>query len=164
MQGRLRMCEVDSNGHYQTSCMLYCCCSQQHNNNCLQMLHSWLVLKLQWYQNAGAAGSGANTALLDAWDLAQQLVNGGHSSIQAAITQFAAEAAPRSAQAVGNGHRMIAAFHSGGLVKQLLVLALRIMGFLTSLGSTVPYWIWRSGGSMSSLWRQAVPGTAQKQA
>ena len=111
-----------------------------------------------------AVGSGANTALLDAWDLAQQLVNGGHSSIQSAIGQFAREAAPRSAEAVGSGHRMIAAFHSEGLLKQLLVLALRVMGFLTSLGSTVPYWIWRSGGSISSLRQKTAPAAARKQA
>ncbi|KAK9840469.1 hypothetical protein WJX74_010339 [Apatococcus lobatus] len=111
-----------------------------------------------------ASGSGAITALLDAWDLAQQLVNGSHGSIQTAISAFADTAAPRSAEAFGSGHRMIAVFHSEGLLKQLLVLALRILGFLTSFGSTVSYWIWRSGGSVSSLWRQAAPAAAEKQA
>lgn len=75
-------------------------------------------------------GAGANTALEDAWDLAQELVNGGHSNAQQAISKFAEQAAPRAAKAIKNSHILIAAAHSDGITKQLFVLVLKIVGGL----------------------------------
>ncbi|KAK9864789.1 hypothetical protein WJX84_005645 [Apatococcus fuscideae] len=117
-----------------------------------------------WHPMSPFSGSGANMALLDAWDLAQQLVNGGHSNAQAAISQFAAEAAPRSLGAINSSRRVIAVAHSDGLFKFMFVLMLRIMGFLTSLGSTAPYWVWRSPGRLLPSWRQPAATAAQKHA
>ena len=103
-------------------------------------------------------------ALLDAWDLAQQLVNGGHSSAQAAIVRFAEEAAPRSLGAINASRRVIAVAHSDGLLKLLFVAMLHIMGFLASLGSTAPYWMWRSPGRLLPSWRGPSVAAARKHA
>lgn len=101
-------------------------------------------------------------ALLDAWELAQHLVNGSHSSVQAAISHFAAEAAPRSLRAIHASRRVIAVAHSDGLLKLLFVVMLHIMGWLTSLGSTAPYWIWRSPGRLLPSWRRSAVTSAKK--
>lgn len=76
------------------------------------------------------AGSGANMALQDSWELAQELVNGGHSSIQAAITHFGEMAAPRSVEAIEKSHKIIGVVHSEGLLKLLLVGVAGLIGFL----------------------------------
>ena len=70
-------------------------------------------------------------ALQDAWELAQQLVNGGHSNAQAAITKFAESAAPRSAGAIAMSHKVISLAHSDGLVKLGFVGLLSLLGFLS---------------------------------
>lgn len=75
-------------------------------------------------------------ALEDAWELTQQLVNGGHSSIQAAISQFAEKAAPRSVEAIERSHKIIGVVHSEGLLKLLVVgLASLIGSFIKPLAS-----------------------------
>ena len=70
-------------------------------------------------------------ALQDAWELAQQLVNGGHSSTQAAVSHFADMAAPRSAEAIDKSHKIIGVVHSDGCLKLLIVGVASLIGFLT---------------------------------
>lgn len=69
-------------------------------------------------------------ALQDAWELAQQLVNGGHSSAQAAVSHFAEAAAPRSVEAIEKSHKIIGVVHSEGVVKLLVVAVASVAGFL----------------------------------
>ncbi|KAK9837382.1 hypothetical protein WJX84_006687 [Apatococcus fuscideae] len=49
-----------------------------------------------WHPMSPFSGSGANMALVDAWELAQQLVTGRHTCIQEAIDAYATHAAPRA--------------------------------------------------------------------
>lgn len=81
--------------------------------------------------NEMRAGQGANMALLDAEELANELVNGGHSNAQEAIKHFAEMAPQRSVDAVGLSRRNIALAHSEGWKKQLL------LGFLGSIGGVM---------------------------
>ena len=102
------------------------------------------------YKNfcAERAGAGANMALQDAWELAQELVNGGHDTAQKAISQFAANAAQRSMDAINGGRRNIALAHSEGWKKLLCVAAIRTVGILMRVVST-----------MRSAWR-LIPSKA----
>ena len=84
-------------------------------------------------------------ALQDAWELAQELVNGGHDSAQAAISQYAANASQRSVDAINGGRRNIALAHSEGWKKLLCVAAVRSIGILMRLVSAV-----RSAGNLIS--------------
>ena len=74
-------------------------------------------------------------ALQDAWELAQQLVDGGHSSAQAAISQYAERGAQRSADAISRSRRIIALIHSEGWRKLLFVSVLTVLGAFLRLGS-----------------------------
>ena len=60
-------------------------------------------------------------ALLDAEELAEELVSGGHNSAQEAIKQFAEKAPQRSVDAVGLSRRNIALAHSEGLEEAIIV-------------------------------------------
>ena len=81
------------------------------------------------------AGSGANMALVDAWELAQQLVTGRHTCIQEAIDKCAIRAAPRSEKAISGSHRIIALAHAQGFTKLLIVLLLKILGTIMGMSS-----------------------------
>ncbi len=74
------------------------------------------------------AGSGANMALLDAWELAQQLLSNRHNNTQAAIAEFAAQGAGRSSAAINGSHRAIRMAHSAGLDKAALCRRLHNYG------------------------------------
>jgi len=78
-------------------------------------------------------------ALQDAWELAQQLVNADHSSLQPTISQYAVEGAPRSTAAIEQSRRTIAMAHCEGWRRLLLVAALRIVGVLSRLKLWDPY-------------------------
>jgi salicylate hydroxylase len=64
------------------------------------------------------SGSGANTALLDAVDLATQLSK--FTSIRAAIEGFDAESVPRSRKAIKRGLLTIMLLHTNGIAFWLL--------------------------------------------
>ena len=83
-------------------------------------------------------------ALQDAWDLAQQLVNGGHSSAQAAISEFAEKAAPRSVEAIERSHKIIGVAHSEGLLKLLIVGLMSLVGFFIRPIASFKSLDWRS--------------------
>ena len=82
-------------------------------------------------------------ALQDAWELAQELVNGGHDNAQKAVSQYAAKAAQRSVDAIKGGRRNIALAHSVGWKKLLIVAVLRTIGIVMRLVSTM-----RSAGKL----------------
>ncbi len=69
-------------------------------------------------------GAGANMALMDAQELTEELVNGGHNNAQQAIKQFAEKAAKRSADAIKSSRMNISLAHSEGWRKRLLLAAL----------------------------------------
>ncbi len=97
-----------------------------------------------------AAGNGANMALQDAWELAQQLVNGSHPTAQAAITEFAKKAAPRCVEAINKSHTIIGLAHSDGLLKLMLVAALSVVGLLMRLLGRLKQLDWRTAWSYPS--------------
>ncbi len=101
------------------------------------------------------AGSGANMALVDAWELAQQLVSNRHNSTQAAIAEFTARGAARSTAAINGSHRVITMAHSQGLTKLLFVGFFKIMGSLLGMSQASKTWLkwskyWPSWLSLSS--------------
>ena len=114
-------------------------------------------------------------ALQDAWELAQQLVNGGHSSPQAAVSHFAETAAPRSVEAIEKSHKIIGVVHSEGLAKLLVVAVAGLTGFLIRLFAHLPSFKplgWRSFFKLSpgsKVVSKPIPGrgasaeVAQKQ-
>jgi 2-polyprenyl-6-methoxyphenol hydroxylase-like FAD-dependent oxidoreductase len=73
------------------------------------------------------SGSGANTALLDAVDLATQLSKS--VSIRAAIENFDAESVPRSRKAIKRGLLTIMLLHVDGFAFWLLRGFLAIVNF-----------------------------------
>ena len=93
----------------------------------------WGVNKLK---NAGA---GANMALQDAWELAQQLTNDSQSSMQAAISQYATESAPRSAEVIESGRKVIGIAHCEGWRKLRVVVVLLAVGLLLRLKVWRPF-------------------------
>ena len=82
-------------------------------------------------------GAGANMALMDAWELAEELVSGGHSSAQEAISRFAEKAPKRSAGAIKFSRFNIAMVHSEGWRKRLVVLLLKAVGSALNLLRTL---------------------------
>ena len=78
---------------------------------------------------------------LDAWELAQQLVAGGHSSIQPAISEYAVKAAPRSVQAINGSRGLIAMIFSQGLTKLLVVIMFRTIVLFMGPGLAMLMWV-----------------------
>ncbi len=76
-------------------------------------------------------------ALADAWELAQQLVEGGHKDAEAAISAFAAQNAARSAGAIKSSRRIISLVHSEGLRKWLFVAFLKFVGRVLGVGGAI---------------------------
>lgn len=74
------------------------------------------------------SGSGANTALMDAVDLAAQLSK--LASIRAAIESFDAESVPRSRKAIKRGLWTIMLLHTDGVAFWLLRVFLAVVSFL----------------------------------
>ena len=91
----------------------------------------------------GHAGNGANMALRDAYELADELVNGGHTTFQAAIDSYDIKNSERSKQAILGSHRMIEKIHSGGLMKYFYIAVFKIVGWLVALGAPGMQ-LWRS--------------------
>ncbi len=107
-------------------------------------------------------------ALQDAWELAQQLVNGGHPTAQAAITEFAEKAAPRSVEAIDKSHKIIGLAHSNGLLKLMFVAALSVVGLFLRLFGRFLQLDWRTAWSfpssiLSGSQRKASAGVSGKQ-
>ena len=63
----------------------------------------------------GCTGNGANMAMVDAWELAQQLLSPDNSTLAEAVAKYDAESGPRSTQALMMGRRAIEASHQTGL-------------------------------------------------
>ena len=78
-------------------------------------------------------------ALQDAWELAQQLTDGSHSSMQAAISQYATESAPRSAEVIDSGTKLIAVAHCEGWRKLLVVAVIWAAGLLLRMKIRQPF-------------------------
>jgi hypothetical protein len=78
-------------------------------------------------------------ALQDAWELAKQLVDGGHSSAQAAISQYMGEGSQRSVDAIERSHRVISVAHSQGWKRVVFVTGLRLVGWLMRLRLWDPF-------------------------
>lgn len=74
------------------------------------------------------AGNGANMALMDGWDLAEQLCKSG--SLVAALSAYDSSSMPRSRSAIRMSHWSIDMAHAQGWRLVLYVLFLRIMKFL----------------------------------
>jgi len=74
------------------------------------------------------SGSGANTALMDAVDLAAQLSKS--TSIRAAIESFDAESVPRSRKAIKRGLLTIMLLHVDGVAFWLLRVFLAVVNFV----------------------------------
>jgi 2-polyprenyl-6-methoxyphenol hydroxylase-like FAD-dependent oxidoreductase len=74
------------------------------------------------------AGNGANMALMDGWELAEQLCNS--SSLLTALTAYDSLSMPRSKSAIRMSHWTIAIAHAQGWKLTFYVLLLRIMKFL----------------------------------
>lgn len=71
------------------------------------------------------AGNGANMALMDGWELAEQLCK--FRSLLDALTKYDSSSIPRSKSAIRMSHRVIAMAHAQGWRLTLYVLFLRIM-------------------------------------
>lgn len=76
-------------------------------------------------------------ALLDALELAQQLTEEVHESLQTAIDAFAASAEGRSTDAIKKSYYNIALAHSDGWKKQLFVLLLKSVGNIMRLNKSL---------------------------
>lgn len=74
------------------------------------------------------AGSGANLALMDAWELAEQLLK--CDSLSSALTAYDALAIPRSKTVVKFSHWTIGLAHSGGWMLKLYSWLARIVAWL----------------------------------
>ena len=88
-------------------------------------------------------------ALQDAWSLAEQLINPGHASLADAVAAYDAESMPHSKQALEGGHWVLGAFTQQGWRHSLILVALRVFGWLMSLSA----W-WQAGPAqgLSTLW------------
>lgn len=88
-----------------------------------------------WHPMSPFSGAGANMALVDGWELAEELVNGGHPSAQAAIEQYSKKAPQRSINSINGGKRNIGLVSSSGLKRWLIVAGIRTMGLALKLFS-----------------------------
>jgi 2-polyprenyl-6-methoxyphenol hydroxylase-like FAD-dependent oxidoreductase len=73
------------------------------------------------------AGNGANMALMDGWELAEQLCKPG--SLHAALTAYDSSSMPRSKSAIRMSHRTITMAHAQGWRLAFYMVLLRIMKF-----------------------------------
>ena len=80
-------------------------------------------------------------ALVDSWELAQQLVTGGHGSMEAAINEYALKAAPRSKEAITGSHKIIAMAHSKGVIKLFFIGLFKVLGLLMGPGVGALFWL-----------------------
>lgn len=89
------------------------------------------------------SGNGANMAFCDAWQLAQQLMDPSHATLDEAVIAFDAEAGPRSTQALSRGTHLMSLCHQQGirhwLIRGLICIVRVIMG-ASSFGDTVKLW------------------------
>jgi 2-polyprenyl-6-methoxyphenol hydroxylase-like FAD-dependent oxidoreductase len=72
------------------------------------------------------AGNGANMALMDGVDLAEQICEA--ESLEAALTAYDALSMPRSKSAIRMSHFSIDAAHSSGWKLQFYILLLKVLG------------------------------------
>lgn len=86
-----------------------------------------------WHSTTPFSGSGANMALVDGWTLAHELVDGGHSTLQAAIESYSNKHMERSTIAMNGGRRNIGLVSSSGLKRWLIVVGIRTLGFVFGL-------------------------------
>ena len=97
-------------------------------------------------------GAGANMALMDAQELTEELVNGGHNNAEQAIRLFAEKAAKRSADAIKSSRMNISLAHSEGWRKRLLLAALGTIGNVLSAAQKARSYL----RSQHSSWSQPV--------
>src|SRR5699024_1673821 len=72
------------------------------------------------------AGNGANMALLDGWELAEQLTKGG--TVSAAVDAYDEKSTPRSAAAVRQSHWSISALHATGMKLLMYRVMFQLLG------------------------------------
>ena len=75
-------------------------------------------------------GNGANMAFVDAWQLALQLTKHKLETLEEAIAEFDAEAAPRCTAAVQEGSANIARWHRNGLAYHVQMVVYYLLGRL----------------------------------
>jgi 2-polyprenyl-6-methoxyphenol hydroxylase-like FAD-dependent oxidoreductase len=81
------------------------------------------------------AGNGANMALLDGWELAEQLCRS--ATLTAALATYDKSSMPRSQSAIRISHWSISMAHATGLKLFTYKLVLKIMGFMLRLTGKV---------------------------
>ncbi|KAK9809467.1 hypothetical protein WJX73_000614 [Symbiochloris irregularis] len=86
-----------------------------------------------WHPMSPFSGAGANMALVDGWELAHELVEGGHSSAQAAIQQYSEKHTERSTIAINQGRRNMGFVTASGLKRWFLVAGIRTLGIVFGL-------------------------------
>ena len=76
------------------------------------------------------AGNGANMALRDGLELAEQLMASQNADLTAAIASYDEASAPRVHAAIMGGRRNIAVAHSTGLQQVKITLAMLVAGLI----------------------------------
>lgn len=79
------------------------------------------------------AGNGANMALRDGFELAEQLVSKTNSDLKSAVEAYDAQAAPRTRAAILVGRKNLSLVHSSGLQQLKFTIILFCVGWLISL-------------------------------
>lgn len=79
------------------------------------------------------AGSGANCALIDGLQLAEQLMDPVHSSLSAAVESYDDTSGPRVIQAIMAGRKNIAVAHSTGWQQIKFVVIYFVAGWVLAI-------------------------------
>lgn len=86
-------------------------------------------------------------AIGDAWQLAEQLLNPEHQTLDDVIKAYDAESIPRSTRALMGGRMMIGTCHRKGIKYVLTVVGLWCVGWIMRVSG----W-WLAGPAQGKLW------------
>ena len=90
-----------------------------------------------WVGDCTNAGSGANQALRDGFQLAEQLGNPEHASLGAAVAAYDDASGPRVTHAIMDGRKNIAVAHSRGWQQTKFVIIYTIAGWVLAFKAWV---------------------------